>query len=466
MLLIIILCVVLVAAYWPFHAQFTSQRRLLIARIRRAREQLDEPAAGLLRVHETLLRDIALVRGGHAREEAAQALGSAEDDLRRADELIRRHTELSRAADERRFSLRPSVLGDTDRAWRELEQEVRTYLPKLDEHEARLSAVVADTARLTQRLREAEELIDGVTEAAEAGRAEGFAVTGESRVLDTAPERLAEVRSLIGDQRLIAAVSPLAALVDDLTTAHRDLRSLRRRHEALTGHVAGLRAEQERLARLRAAAETAFAHLIDRHARSNAEGIEESVAVGVRELSRAALLLGEAAEALTALDVHRGERAATAARSAYARAEEELSAPELRLARVRELSRSLPYERRVLAGRTEQVGKRALKERETRPLAPVAAGLRAAVEQLDVAADRPDWLVIEARLAETAALLDPLDEAVEQVARAAWTKQKELDRVRRELWTVRRELDRLAAPRFLGLPPAPADDHLDPGRGQ
>ncbi|GAB2517394.1 hypothetical protein [Nocardiopsis aegyptia] len=140
LLLALILCVVLVVAFWPFHARYVSERRLLIARITTARRQLDEPGAELLRVHETLLRDIALVRGGHAREEAAQALGTAEDDLRRADELIRRHNELVRAADERRFSPRPSTLGDTDRAWRRLEQDVRTYLPKLDEHEARLAS--------------------------------------------------------------------------------------------------------------------------------------------------------------------------------------------------------------------------------------------------------------------------------------------------------------------------------------
>ncbi|MFE3458040.1 hypothetical protein ACFXKD_10880 [Nocardiopsis aegyptia] len=457
LLLALILCVVLVAAFWPFHARYVSERRLLIARITTARRQLDEPGARLLRVHETLLRDIALVRGGHAREEAAQALGTAEDDLHRADELIRRHNELIRAADERRFSLRPSTLGDTDRAWRRLEQDVRTYLPRLDEHEARLSAVVADTARLPQHLRKAEDLIGGVTGAAEAGRAEGFVVTGDSRVLDTAAERLAEVRSLVGNRRLIAAVSSSTALIDDLTAAHGALRSLGRRQEALAGQVADLRADQERLTELKAAAEAALAELLDRHAPSNAQGIAERVAAGVREQSGAALLLGEATEALTARDVHGGERAATAARSAHVRAWEELSAPEERLARVRELSRSLPYERRVLAGRAEQIGERSLKERETRSLAPLAAGLRASVERLDVAADRPDWLLIEARLAEATALLDPLDKAVEEVARTAWTRRRDLDRARRELRATRSELARLASPTSL----PPADDDLD-----
>ncbi|RKS06834.1 hypothetical protein DFP74_2483 [Nocardiopsis sp. Huas11] len=430
LLLLLLLCVVLVAACWPFHAQFVSERRLLLARITRAREQLDEPGAGLLRVHETLTRDIALVRGGHAPEEAAQTLGTAEDDLRRADELIRLHNELSRTADEGRFGFRPSRLADADRAWRELEQDVRTYLPRLDEHEARLSAVVADTGRIPQRTREAEDLVGEVTEVAEAGRDEGFVVTGETRVLGTAAERLAQVRSLVAERRLIAAVGPLSTLVDELTAARDALRSLRRRQETLAAGTAGLRADQERLTGRRVAAEAALSELLDHHAPSNAEGIAERVAAGSRALDRAGLLAGEAGEALAARDVHRGERAVAEARDAHERAEEELAAPEQRLARVRELSRSLPYECRVLAGRTEQVGKRALKAQETRPLAPVAAGLRAAVERLDVAARRPDWLVIEARLAETSALLDPLDKAVEEVARAAWTKQKELDRVR------------------------------------
>jgi chromosome segregation ATPase len=465
LILLLILGVVIVAASWPYVATHAANRRRLTDGIAQTRHSLDEPAAGLLRVHETLQRDVELVRNGLSPEESTRILHTVEEDLRRADDLIRRHTDLNRLAGDKGHGFRLRTLGEADHTWRRLAEEVRAVLSRLDEHEARLSRAVADTARLPQRLREAEAVLGEVAAAADAAQAEGFAVAGDARVLDTAPERLAEVRSLVGSQRLLAAVGPTNELADELSAARDGLLALRRRHGALTGRVADLRAEQERLAARARTADATHALLLDHHAPSNAEGVAERLAEGRHELERADTLLTEAVAATAAKDVRRAEQAAAGARAAHESAEAALTAPEERLARVRELTRSLPYEVRVQTDRVDQMHERASRTQETGPLVPLAAALRAALDRLDLAADRPEWLVMEARLAETTTLVDALGQAVDGVDRIARRAREQQARTTRELHALREAVERRSSPAIAYLlPPADNSDlHRDLG---
>ena len=436
MFLTFLLCALAAFVCWRFYAHHARQRCALIAEIDEVRGRFEEPGMRLLRLVESLERDLVLIRGGHVAEEAAEIIGEDDEVLREAEVLANQHAELTKELSEHGHSHSRRDLRERERSWRELAETVGDFLPRLQAEEARLAAVIARTGRLPTRMQDAKRLMGEVEAAGAAGQERGFVVRGELTVLSDAAERLREVRSLVDGRRLEASEEPLAALLGDLSGAKAALRTLEQRREGLSERETMLREALGRLHRRRDEAETVHRTLVADFAHEIGQDMGARVAAGESELATAERHLDTLVAELGSANVHGGEAAAEAAEAAQDRAGRALAAPAERRDRVRELSRTLPgYQRSGIehAGRIEA---QAQESEGTRPLVPVAVLLREEMERLDMSAEKPAWLTLELRVAEVGASLNQLETAVQGVAQAVQSTRAQL---RRELAAARRD---------------------------
>ena len=435
-----LLCAVAAFFCWRFYARHARQRRALIAEIDEVRGRFEEPGMRLLRLLESLERDLVLIRGGHVAEEAAEIIGD-DEVLREAEELASRHAELTKELSEHGHSHSRRDLREREESWRELAEAVGDFLPRLQAEEARLAAVIARTGRLPTRVQDAERLMGEVEAAGAAGEERGFVVHGELTVLSDAAERLREIRSLVDGRRLVASEEPLTTLLGDLSGAKAALRTLEQRWEALSEREAVLRGALERLHRQRDEAEAVHRTLVADFAHEIGQDMGARMAAGASELTAAERHLDVLAAELNSADVHGGEAAAEAAEAAQERAEEAFAAPAERRDRVRELSRTLPGYRRSGIEHAGRIEAQAQEPEETRPLAPVAVLLREQMERLDMSSEKPAWLTLELRVAEVGASLNQLESAVQEVAQAVRSTRAALNDAHRKLWAARRAPD-------------------------
>lgn len=428
MFLTFLICAVAAFFCWRFYAHHARQRRALIAEIDEVRGRFEEPGMRLLRLLESLERDLVLIRGGHVAEEATEIIGENDEVLREAEELANRHAELTKELSEHGHSHSRRDLREREESWRELAEAVGDFLPRLQAEEARLAAVIARTGRLPTRMQDAERLMGEVEAAGAAGEERGFVVHGELTVLSDSAERLREIRSLVDGRRLVASEEPLTALLGDLSGAKAALRTLEQRREALAEREAVLRGALGRLHRQRDEAEAVHRTLVADFAHEIGQDMGALMTAGASELTAAERHLDVLAAELNSADVHGGEAAAEAAEAAQERAEEAFAAPAERRDRVRELSRTLPGYRRSGIEHAGRIEAQAQESEETRPLVPVAVLLREQMERLDMSSEKPAWLTLELRVAEVGASLNQLENAVQEVAQAVRSTRAELRR--------------------------------------
>ncbi|MBB4929272.1 chromosome segregation ATPase [Lipingzhangella halophila] len=425
-------------AHWGRAVLVTRKRRgRLLARFDEVAGEIDTIALQMDEAVRTLRRDVELVRGAFAPEEVPEVLGSCEERLTEADELLRQRSELSGDTGESLSGRSSDEIVRVVDSWRELERAVQELLPQLRAEEERLSAALSLGERVTAQLDRVRQQIDEVRSAADTSAADGFVVTTESEVLDVAAERVAEAERLAAENRLHAADTSLAELSTDLAKSRETLLSLRRRRAELTTRLASIR---DALGAADQQAEEAEEHretLTGNYAPGIWAGLTETVEHGRSHLDRAGAELSAAEDALGKGDIGGGERLAEAAESELGTAGEQFAVPIDRLATVRELSRSLPATKEQVLARVVALERNVAANEAANPMADVVAELRRQLDYLDMTVYRPDWLLYERRVAEIDVLVTTVDAALRQSVADTERLRADLQQMEAELATAR-----------------------------
>ncbi|WP_017537093.1 hypothetical protein [Nocardiopsis halophila] len=413
----------------------------------RASAQVNEDAARVHTLAGSLRRSEELIRSGFAEAEAREVLAGAEDRLRRADELLRERDRLADEGGRPAWRTGAEEAARAARRWQELRRDAEGVLADLSAADERYARALAASTALDDGMREAERLVTEVRSAAEDARSRGYAVDGDAAVLAAAGERLQEVGALAAEGRRIAGSDALAALSSELSGARSALRAIGERESQARHRLHAPTDARQRNGVRRSAAVAALTELESGYAAALREGMHAHVESGERSASEVEERLRAAHAALDARDVQRAEAALDAAEQADRSAEEEFAAPVERLEKVRELSAALPRRRSAALIRLTEIAERARGAEGGGHLSPVVLTLRAHVEAMDVQAERPDWLRLDAALAEADALADSLSEACDAAVSSAAGARSEIVRLEQALR--RSEEERESAQRLL-----------------
>jgi hypothetical protein len=397
--------------------------------VEQAAARLNELVTGIDTLRQTVARDVELVRYGFAAEEFPEVLGESEQLLEQAEKLLRTRDELS--------DLRPKSLwrGDLDtlkstaERIRRLADTAEEFQKALRSEDVRLGEVLNTASTMPARLARTRELAATAQRAAEVAREAGFDPAEDEVPAGRVEERLESVERLATNKQILAALGELDALEAQLAASDEALRSVHRRTEAAEARISEIETGVAQAPELHREADEAARILAEHHAPTVSEGMADDVAQGRAEFQQVERLADDARQALHGGAVRRAERLLDEAEELRTGAEDRYARPEQRLRHVRELQTALPVRRTALTERLSAVRDRAGQEESAATLAPLAKELRAQVQALDLAADRPHWLLAERRIDDAESLAEGLEAHLDALDSAMGEMRSMLARV-------------------------------------
>lgn len=395
-----------------------SRRSELTDWFGRTTTALDELTLKLTPATESVRRDLELVRTAFHAEEIETALGSADEVLREAEQVIYRRSELAADRDQVLDGRDLDQVAEEVGQWDALEHQAESVLPTVVAEQERLAAELDRERVARSRLEQAAELVAGIEAAATGATAEGFVVTGDVAVLDAVGERRTEVVRLLDERRLRAADDESAALAADLTRARDLVTSVRQRRAELTEREQSLTAAQRDL-------EAAVTDGVEAERRLAAEfgdvpAVEASVATARDRTSQAGDLLSRAGQDLSSGDLASAAANLESVAAAQSEATDLVKAVQDRLSAGEQLRERLPERRTALAkrlGDTEELATRyAVSVPET--YRTRLAQVRDQLSAVNLEATPMDWFAAGAALDAVETALDSVVATIQELRQA------------------------------------------------